>query len=494
MFQKNLKNKTKKFQIHFTAFILGISLFLTNGISSFAVIDYNAEAENRKNLPIQSNAYENWPDGPAIGAEAAIVMDADSGAILYEKNIHETLYPASTTKILTCLLAVENCSMDEMVDFSYDAVFGVPRDGSNMGIDVGESLPMEDCLYGILVGSANEVAAAVGEHIGKDTETFVQMMNDRAKELGCLNTNFVNANGLHDENHYTTAYDLALIAKAFFANEYLANMANVARVHFEPTETQPDDFYLNNKNKLISGEIKYEYYVGGKTGYTGAARQTLVSCAEKDGMRLICVIMKEETPNQFHDTVTLFNYGFSNFKKLKVSELETKYTVENAGFFSTGQDIFGSSKSILQLDENAYITIPASAEFEDVVSSISYDNLTKEQVANIEYTYNGVFVGSASVNLVSNTDEYEFTTAGVSKNSMLVVNVKKIVIWILVIAVILSVIIFAYRYINQYHFGGKKGRLAKKRRKRKPVQPVRTVRSTRSSYRKFNFDDIDLSK
>ncbi len=476
----------KKF-IKITSLLIGFFLFLTPSLTANAAVDYHALAEQRKNLPIQSNSYENWPDGPAISAQAAILMDANSGAILYEKNVHEVLYPASTTKIMTCLLAVENASMDEMVEFSYDAVFSVPRDGSNMGIDVGEILPMEDCLYGILVGSANEVAAAVGEHVGGDTETFLQMMNDRAKELGCLNTNFMNANGLHDDNHYTTAYDLAQIARAFFSNEYLATISNTARVHFEPTDTQPDDFYLNNKNKLVNGEIKYEYYMGGKTGYTDDSRQTLVSCAEKDGMRLVCVVMKEETPDQFNDTVTLFNYGFSNFKQVNISEVETKYTIENTGFFSTGQDIFGSSKSILKLNSNANIVIPTAAEFTDVESTINYDNLADNQVASVEYTYNGVFVGSAAVNLEPNTDSYEFTTASVSNNSVTIVNVKSVILWIIAIAVILSFILFILRYVNQYHFGGKKGRLAKKRRRKRSA-------NIPSPYRHFNFDDIDLRK
>ena len=483
MFQKNIRLKINKIFI----LLLGLCLFLSTPMTVYAAPDYKALAEQRKNLPIESNSYENWPDGPAISAQSAIVMDVDSGTVLYAKNIHEMLYPASTTKIMTCLLAVENVAMNENVEFSYDAVFGVPRDGSNMGIDVGEILPMEDCLYGILVGSANEVAAAVGEHIGGDTETFLQMMNDRAKELGCKNTNFMNANGLHDDNHYTTAYDLALIARAFFSNDYLANIANTPRVHFEPTATQPDDFYLNNKNKLVSGEIKYEYYLGGKTGYTSDARQTLVSCAEKDGMRLVCVVMKEETPDQFNDTVTLFNYGFSNFKKVKVSEVETKYTVENSGFFATGQDVFGNSKSILQLDENACIVIPATAEFTDVESTISYDNLDNNQVANITYTYNDVFVGNVSVNITENTEVYDFDSASVPTGNVAIVNVKNVILWVILIAIILSVIFFIARYINQYHFGGKKGRMAKKRRRRNVQRSV-------SPYRHFNFDDIDLRK
>lgn len=466
---------------------LGAFLVLTPSLSAYAAPTADELAEQRKNLPVQSNSYENWPDGPLVSSQSAIVMDVDSGAVLYAKNIDEKLFPASTTKIMTCLLAVENAQMNENVEFSYDAVFGVPRDGSNMGIDVGEILPMEDCLYGILVGSANEVAAAVGEHIGGDTETFLQMMNDRAKELGCKNTNFMNANGLHDDNHYTTAYDLALIAREFFSNDYLANIANTPRIHFEPTATQPDDFYLNNKNKLINGEIKYEYYLGGKTGYTSKSKQTLVSCAEKDGMRLVCVVMKEETPDQYNDTVTLFNYGFSNFKKVKVSEVETKYTTANTGFYGSGQDIFGSSKSILQLDDNGYIVIPASAEFSDVESTISYENLAKNQVALIHYTYNDIFVGDIAVNLTPNTENYDFESAAPTNNNVTIINVKNVVLWILGIAAIISLILFIARYINQYHFGGKKGRMAKKRRKR-------NIQRTISPYRNFNFDDIDLRK
>ena len=488
MIRKNLMDLIRKKLYKSAVLSLGILLLLNSTLPAYAKETAEDLANIRKNLPIQSNSYENWPDGPQVSSQSAIVMDVDSGAVLYAKNIDEKLYPASTTKILTCLLAVENAKMDEMVEFSHDAVFGVPRDGSNMGIDVGEILPMEDCLYGILVGSANEVAAAVGEHVGGDTETFLQMMNDRAKELGCKNTNFMNANGLHDDNHYTTAYDLALIARAFFSNDYLANIANTPRVHFEPTATQPDDFYLNNKNKLVSKEIKYEYYLGGKTGYTKEANQTLVSCAEKDGMRLVCVVMKEETPDQFNDTVTLFNYGFSNFKKIKVSDVETKYTTNNTGFFDAGQDIFGSSKSILELDENSYIVIPGSAEFADIDSAISYDNLLENQIARINYTYNGIYVGSVPVNLAENTESYDFESASTStSNAVTIINVKTMIFWILGLALFLSVVLFIIRYVNQYHFGGRKGRMAKKRRKRHVQRSV-------SPYRNFNFDDIDLRK
>ncbi len=172
---------------------------------------------------------------------------------------------------------------------------------------------MEECLYGIMVGSANEVANAVAEHVAGSMDAFADMMNQKAEELGCTNTHFVNAHGLFDENHYTSARDLALIARAFFQNELLTKIGNTASYHFEATETQPDDFIKRNKHKFITGETPYDGVKGGKTGYTDEARQTLVTCAEKNGMRLICVVLKEESPEQFNDTVKLFDYGFANF-------------------------------------------------------------------------------------------------------------------------------------------------------------------------------------
>jgi len=316
----------KKWKLHILSFLVGILLAssLSPSLSTLAV-NYTEEeleqmAEERRNLPIQTNEIQSWPMGPVVSAKSAILMEAETGTVLYAKNIHERLYPASTTKLLTCLLAAENCSLDEMVTFSYDAVHSIPSDGSNMGIDAGEVLPMDECLYGIMVASANEVSSAVAEHVAGDIDSFTDMMNNRAKELGCLNSHFVNSNGLYDDNHYTSAYDLALIARAFFKNDTLRRIGNTTTYHFMPTETQPDDFYKTNKHKLINGDIPYEGIIGGKTGYTSEARQTLVTGCEQNGLRLICVVMMEEAPSQFEDTVALFDYGYKNFSKANVAE------------------------------------------------------------------------------------------------------------------------------------------------------------------------------
>jgi D-alanyl-D-alanine carboxypeptidase (penicillin-binding protein 5/6) len=166
--------------------------------------------------PAMAGSYENnnsWPQGPSVNAEAAIVMDASTGLILYKKNMNEVYYPASITKILSSLLIIENSSPGEVVTFSRDAVFNVDLDSSRIGIDVDEQLTIQQCLYGILLESANEVTYAAAEHVAGSIPAFTDMMNERAKSLGALNSNFVNPHGLPDENHYTTAYDMALITK-----------------------------------------------------------------------------------------------------------------------------------------------------------------------------------------------------------------------------------------------------------------------------------------
>lgn len=363
-----------------------------------SVEELEEEREERKSLPIESNSIDSWPAGPEIGAEAAILMDIDTGVILYSKNIHEQLYPASTTKILTCLLAMEQGNLDDMVTFSSDAVFSVPRDGSNIGMDPGQSITLEECLYGIMVGSANEAANAAGEHIAGSIDAFVDLMNARAKELGCTDSHFCNTNGLFDENHYTSAYDLALIASEFFKNEMLCKIGNTARYHFEPTATQPDDFYLKNKHQLINGELPYKGILGGKTGYTDVARQTLVTACEQNGMRLVCVILKEESPYQFTDTATLFDYGFSNFSRINVADSDTRYTISNASFFDTENDVFGNSDSFLHINPNSSIILPNQTDFSDTESTVSYGSYEEEnKIAEIAYTFKGTPIGTADL-------------------------------------------------------------------------------------------------
>ena len=472
--------------------------------------------EDAYKMEIQSNGWKNWPKGPGTYGEAAIVMDAGTGSILYAKNIHQKEYPASTTKILTTLIASERCSMDEIVDFSYDAVHDIDPGSNHIAIEPGEQLTMEECLNAILIRSANEVSFAVAEHISGTTwQDFGDIMNERAKELGCVDSHFVNPNGLPNEEHYTSAYDLAMIGRAFFANEALCKMTMTHMLHILPSERQPDDIMEVNKMELIpGGKYAYPYLVGCKTGYTDVARSTLVSCAEKDGMKLICVGMKDENPNYYEDTIALFDYGFSNFQRVNISQTETKYNIDNAGAFYSGNDIFGNSKPILQLNQNDSITLPNTITFRDAVSAISYDNTAPGQAAVITYTYNDVVLGTASIDFTASekgssvfgdettgtTDGAEATAATQEPDStgatqptasgeedtasggpaVIFINVIKVFFWILGIAVVIFLILLIRAFIKNYQFAHRSTRLTwrfGRRRKR-----------SRSRYRSVNQD------
>ncbi len=495
--KKNLLNSRRIISLLLTFFLV-FCCFCNNTLTAKAASleELQEEVEARKALPIQSNEIDNWPAGPQIGAQAAILMDANTGVILYSKNIHERLYPASTTKIMTALLAMENGSLDDMVEFSHEAVFSVPADGSNMGMDEGESITLEECLYGIMVASANEAANAAGEYVSGSIDDFVALMNKRAEEMGCTDTHFMNTNGLHDPEHYTSAYDLALISSYFFRNEMLCKISNTDRHHFEPTPTQPDDFYKKNKHQLINGEIPYDGILGGKTGYTDDSRQTLVTCAEQNGMRLVCVVLKEESPDQFTDTAELFDYGFQNFQVLNISENEKKYTIESTGFLQIGDDVFGSSKPILSIDTDSYVIIPNTVTFQDLDSEIDYSLSDENRVAGIEYSYHGMYVGNAYLNLATdNASTYEFdsnmTSSDVSVEKVepeakqeqsqdtIFINIKKVLLGILILAAVVIAIFMIHALIAN-------GRTAKRRNNR-----VKRKQRRRSSIR-TDFDDFDF--
>ena len=490
---------------YFHRFLITLTLLVCVSLWQFSSLPVFAmpaltEEEDRIAIPIETNSIENWPEGPVVTSQAAILMDAQTGAILYAKNIHEQLYPASTTKILTCLIATEQCSMSEIVTFSHDAIFDTPRDSSHIALDEGNQLTMEQCLNAILIASANEVSFGVAEHVtGTSWEDFAELMNTRAKELGCVDSNFVNPNGLPDENHYTSAHDLAMIGRAFFANELLCKISSTARLDLPPTDNQPKHILSNSKNQLFPGQpYAYEYLVGSKTGYTNAAMSTLVSCAEKDGMKLIAVVMATNSPNQFADTVALFNYGFNNFEKVNISQNETKYNIDHTGVFYSDNNIFGSSKSILSLDTTASLILPKTTTFADLTSSISYDTHQENQAALITYSYKEQYLGSVSVNFSENTQHsYTFEDASwespdeASEQKVIFINVFKVLLVILMIAGGGILLVFLLSFLNNYHFspkepGGRKGWLKEKKRKRNRYQlnRIRQINAARKSTNK----------
>lgn len=247
-----------------------------------------AEHQEAYYAEIQSNQIKGWPQGEAIDGDAAIVIDADTGAILYSKNIEGKEYPASITKIMTVLLALENGNLADVVTFSENAVYSIEFGSSHLGLTEGEELTLEQCLYGIMLASANEISNAVAEHIGGDIDTFVQMMNDKAAQLGCTGTHFVNVHGLHDENHYVTARDMALIMQAAMKNEKFREIISTVEYYYPETNLVDEKRYFMNHHKMIAeeGEL-YDGCIGGKTGYTDEAWNTLVTAAERDNLEVI---------------------------------------------------------------------------------------------------------------------------------------------------------------------------------------------------------------
>lgn len=267
----------------------------------------------------RTDSIEGWPAGPQVEAEAAVVMDTDYGTILYAKNPNKKRYPASITKIMTTLVALENSKADEVVTFSENAVWGIERDSSNIGIDVGEQLTMEQCYYAMMLASANEVCMAVAEHIAGSTEDYVELMNKKAQQLGCKNTHFNNTNGLPDKEHYTTAYDMALIAKAAYSNPLFKNIAKTVEYKIPPTNKWEEERYLLNHHKMLyDSGVRYEGCLGGKTGYTQKALNTLVTYAHRNGSTLICVNLRTDGTPVYTDTAAMLDYGFNNFTWKKV--------------------------------------------------------------------------------------------------------------------------------------------------------------------------------
>ena len=248
---------------------------------------------------------------PQIASEGAALYNATTGQFLYEKNANQQFYPASITKFMTALLVLENSSQDDMVVFSDSATGNLESGAVNLELTKGDRVKVRDCLYGLMLKSANEVANGLAEHVSGSVSAFAQKMNRRARQLGCTNTHFVNPNGLNNANHVTTPHDMALIAKACFDRADFRALDQTTSYHFPATKKRPNGTDITMGHRMIApgGSDYYPGILGGKTGYTSAAGNTLVTCAERNGVRLIAVVMKSKR-TQYADTRALLDYGF----------------------------------------------------------------------------------------------------------------------------------------------------------------------------------------
>lgn len=433
---------------------------------------------------VDVRAADYWPDAPETLSPGVILMEESTGTILYEKNSDEAHYPASITKIMTTLLALENGNLSDMVTFSDDAINNT--EGSGIARDYGEQMTLEQCLYGVMLESANECAYAVAEHVGGTVENFVDMMNAKAKELGCTNTHFANPHGLQDENHYTTAHDMALIAQAAYQNETFRIIIGTKMYTIPPTNKHAEETVLRNHHDMLctyhnaNRKYLYPYCVGGKTGYTATANSTLVTYAEKDGMTLICVVMDTQSPNQFIDTVNLFDYAFDNFQVLNVAENDTDYSAET----TVDNGNLDNIAPFVELDKDAVIVLPKTAEFSDTSSSVEYNDSDPEIAGSITYTYAGRNVGKADIKTTGVVVEgYAFdneSTEEEEQEAVSTVQVRPIVVVLLIVAVILLgvLLFFLKRFYDNYYIikhnravrrdrKDQKRRIRKKRRRRR---------------------------
>lgn len=291
--------------------------------------------------PLRAYAVTEPMQTPEISSEAAVLMDASNGQILFQKNMDQKKYPASITKIMTGMLALEKGNLSDNLTMSYGSVFSIDRGSSHIALDVGEEITLGQALYAMSTASANDAANGIAEFIGGTMENFVKMMNEAAVKAGAKNTNFVNAHGLYDDNHYTTAYDMAKITAAALRVPGFTEIFSSASYDIPPTNKQPETRLLRNSNKLLNGEIPYDGIVMSKAGWTNETQHTLVTAAQRGGTTLIVVVMKSpNASDKWEETVALLDYGFEQFTRTSITEELTQsapneVTVPNNTLIST---------------------------------------------------------------------------------------------------------------------------------------------------------------
>lgn len=367
----------------------GTELFAAN------VVGVPAEqVDSVLNQQVDSNAIDSWPQGPQIYSESGIVMDTDSGAILYAKNIDDQHYPASITKVMTALVVfrmIENgeCQLTDKVEVKQEDISFLEYGDAHIGMKVGEKISLEDALYGMLLASANEVSHAIASSMTGGYDQFMQVMNRTAEEIGCTNSHFVNTYGLHDEEHYTSARDMALISSAVFQYDKFREITNTYQHVIGKTNLVKEKRYVQQNHKMIRDwdSRYYKYCVGGKTGYTDQALTTLVTYATKGDKNLVAVTMRTHGGgnNAYQDTRKILNYAFSKFEK-------TTVTVEQI-----------ANEQIDSVEEGDCVVLPKGVSYEQLESTFTEPTALGDRQGTIAYTYQGQPVGTIRVTI---TEEY----------------------------------------------------------------------------------------
>lgn len=397
---------------------------------------------------------ENEIDG--ITAPNVMLMQTDTGKILYEKNIDEKIYPASITKLMTAILVVENCELDEIVTVSKNAVISVPSGYVNANLQVGEELTVENLLYVMLIPSANDAANALAEHVAGSIESFASMMNTRAKELGCTGSNFTNPSGLHEEEHYTTVRDLSLISKEAIKNKTIRKIIETSSYSLKETNRYDKTdrmFTTTNYMKIKSlSNFYYDYCIGGKTGYTGEAKNCVVEFAQKDGIELTAIVMGESSNvkgQKFIEVKKLFDYVYNNYENKNVvsaNELYESIKISNATRESRNLNvIYKENIKILERKDINVDNIDKKVEYTKEKAPIQKG----EVIGKITYTYDGI---EYETNLIAEEN--------VEKSSTL----QKILIILLIVLIIY--IIYNYKKSNKNALKNRNKKYKKRKAKR----------------------------
>ena len=454
----------------------------------------NSTVNDSINSQTQTESTKNvaWPGAPEIFGEAGVLIEASTGTVLYDKNCHQQMYPASITKIMTTMLALENGNLSDMVEYYHYDVYSLEIGDASIARQEGELLSLKDTLYAVMLASANECANATGEYVARRTtaftdkieelkasgedyneelvaiSVFADMMNERAKEAGALGTHFSNPNGLFSEDHYTTAYDMAMITRdAIKLDEFLKIEANTS-YEIPVTNKNAETQMIYNRHKMLfpSNQNYYEGALGGKTGYVDQSGSTLVTFAKRNGMTLISVVMKSNGANIYNDTRLLLDYGFDNFALTNISENESKFTFNGLGSFSNLNSVFDTDSSLIELSTDGNVVLPKDIKITDCTSKLTFDDedivADDSKIAKLNYYYNDVKVGEADLLLHKNDESFKFgpaketpTTVKQKKDKYININIR----WLLGgVFAILAIIAFIYNRIFHANRNSKKRR------------------------------------
>lgn len=359
-----------------------------------ATSNQDASSASDSNAKPTTGIASDLPEAPWTSSVASIVIDAETGQVLYENNAHSVLYPASITKILTALVALENGDYNSTITMSENAVWGIEEGSSCIGLQVGEQISFESAMYAMMLESANEASWAIAEQVSGSLESFCDLMNKKAAELGCENTHFTNANGLHDDNHYTTAYDMALITREALKNPTFIKLTTDLEYTVPATnlnEARP--LHQENRMRLEASDYYYPACLGGKTGYTDQAGGTLVTWAEKNGMKLICVDMfTPSNAENYIDSSALFDYCFDNFEVVypfSDFNFTDEHKAQAKGCLDAFYNVSSEGDVELSADTDKRVLLPKNYSKDKLVKKLNFNatNADNNEIGRITLEY-----------------------------------------------------------------------------------------------------------